>query len=335
MALTIKFEKTGTNAEKAVVGTLTLLDGSAVVKRSTGFSGGNSFNPIDDGTYRIRLDIRGDEGSNHAYDDGTMKPFYGIQKVGREVPDDNGNLYDMQVEWGTIRARLNPPEGTPDKGDYLHGKQRPRDYTHGCVCERSETILSYLWNLASPPRGVAFAVSGGDQFDLESLVRKNSTINTRKHDTAPRRELTGRISELTAASGDGLQVRLEPSLATYTTTSDAVQMVLTSALAVNAKIELELFDGGDVIKRIPAFELFADPVRRPGTIQRLATQRNPDTGINWLEVFVADDKGRDVAYTVHDPPVQRLCHVVALSKRRLVFTEVDKEIMTVKAGFPA
>jgi hypothetical protein len=33
------------------------------------------------------------------------------------------------------------------RGNFLHGKRRPDDYMHGCICERSERILAYLWNM--------------------------------------------------------------------------------------------------------------------------------------------------------------------------------------------
>ncbi|QJX09036.1 hypothetical protein [Rhizobium brockwellii] len=173
MTLTITFIKLGTNSEGGVLGELTLLDNATVVKRSTAFSGGRSFNPLDDGHYRMRLDIRGGEDTNEANTDGTLKPFYGIQQVSRDVQDHQGTHWDMQVEWGTIRARLNPTAGAPDHGDYIHGKHRARDYTHGCICDRSEVILDHLWNLTSPPAAIDVFVSGGANVDLESVIRKN------------------------------------------------------------------------------------------------------------------------------------------------------------------
>ena len=117
MALKITFVKSDTNSENAVTGALTLLDGTTVIKTATAFSGGNSFNPLDDGKYLLRLDIRGGEETNEANKDGTLKPFYGIQKIGSRIPDDQGDVWDGQVEWGTIRARLNPTGGAPDHGD--------------------------------------------------------------------------------------------------------------------------------------------------------------------------------------------------------------------------
>jgi hypothetical protein len=173
MALTLEFQKTGTNTQGAITGQLTLRDGGSVVLQSDVFSGGNGNNPMDDGLYRLRLDIRGDESSDQANTDGTLQPFFGIQQVGSDVVDAAGNHWDMQVEWGTLRARLNPTGGAPDHGDYLHGKKRPNDWTHGCICERPEAVLNYLWQLANPPVGIDVIVSGGRDFDLDTLVRKN------------------------------------------------------------------------------------------------------------------------------------------------------------------
>jgi hypothetical protein len=50
-------------------------------------------------------------------------------------------------EWGEKRASLNEPDPNMPieyRGNYLHGKQRPGDYTHGCICERSEHALDAL-----------------------------------------------------------------------------------------------------------------------------------------------------------------------------------------------
>jgi hypothetical protein len=173
MTLKITFVKSGTSIENGVTGKLTLLDGENIIRQSLAFSGGNGHNPIDDGKYRLRLDTRGDESTNQANLDGTLKPFFGIQKVSDDIQDEQGKHWNMQVEWGTVRARLNPTGGNPDHGDYLHGKQRPRDWTHGCLCDRSEALLNYLWDLASPPAAIDVEVSGGVGFDEEILIKKN------------------------------------------------------------------------------------------------------------------------------------------------------------------
>jgi hypothetical protein len=186
VALIITFVKSGTNDQNAITGKLSLLDGATVVKQTNAFSGGNGHNPLDDGTYRLRLNIRGDESSNEVNPDGTLKPFYGIQKISDHIPDAQGKVWDGQYEWGTIRARLNPTGNAPDHGDYIHGKKRPKDWTHGCVCDRSEVILTYLWNLASPPKAINVEVSGGRLFDEEALVVKN--VARRRTGRAPQRQ---------------------------------------------------------------------------------------------------------------------------------------------------
>jgi len=97
----------------------------------------------------MRLDIRGRPGSSDWYmqnGGAYLKPFYGIQ----EIPDDVDGA-EFGIEWGGIRARLN--ETTPGETrehflyQYLHEKDRPGDYTHGCICERSEVILNHLVKL--------------------------------------------------------------------------------------------------------------------------------------------------------------------------------------------
>jgi len=47
---------------------------------------------------------------------------------------------------GQSEAALNHADnGNVDfQGNYLHGKNRPGDYTHGCICERSETAPKLL-----------------------------------------------------------------------------------------------------------------------------------------------------------------------------------------------
>lgn len=145
---TIKFSITGTNVYGADTGTLELFEGSKLILKSEGFSGGLSSpahsSPIPSGQYNIRLDIRG---TVPKYDESKgdtptgMHHFYGIEKI--DTPA-------WQYEWGRYRAALNEPhQGMAQayRGNFLHGKVRQGDYTHGCICERSEVILSKLWSL--------------------------------------------------------------------------------------------------------------------------------------------------------------------------------------------
>ena len=145
------FQQTGTNRSGAATGTLTLYDQNKVIAISPAFSGGaEDKGPIAGGTFMIRPGLR----DTADVSDLTILPggggaqlrnFYGIQSI----PADVGG-YDVRYEWGSIRAKLNEPRGEtrPDfLGQYLHGKTRPGDYTHGCICERSERILRLIEQL--------------------------------------------------------------------------------------------------------------------------------------------------------------------------------------------
>ena len=153
----IQLKKTGVNDKNAATGTLTLFEGSNTIASSAVFSGGfpgHGLVPIPNGTYTIRLDIRGVAAAKDMRqdDDGvmTLKPFYGIQDIPPAIHGTDGNDYDATWEWGNIRACLNEPAGETRqeyRGNYLHGKKRPGDYTHGCICERTEQILLKLKHL--------------------------------------------------------------------------------------------------------------------------------------------------------------------------------------------
>src|SRR4051794_25606499 len=147
------FQKTGTNSFGAATGDLILFEKHTEILRVSVFSGGTiaiGSNPIPKGTFTIRLDIRGTATSKSTKkDDGgipLLKPFYGIQEI---PPNIDG--FDHQWEWGSIRACLNETHGETDqafRGNYLHGKHRPDDYTHGCICDRSEVLLRKLQSIS-------------------------------------------------------------------------------------------------------------------------------------------------------------------------------------------
>jgi RHS repeat-associated protein len=170
----IEFQKTGTNKLGAAVGTLTLHDQNKVVLQSQGFSGGNGFTLIPNGNFMIRLDIRGNaqDASSLRFDESAnatvMRQFYGIQQIAPSIQGPNGEALDGRYEWGSLRAALNPfpgQKGDAFQGNYLHGKERQGDYTHGCICERSETILHFLLNNIDPAQNshVPLSVEGPNQ----------------------------------------------------------------------------------------------------------------------------------------------------------------------------
>jgi RHS repeat-associated protein len=152
------FERTGTNSQGAVTGTLKLYEQNKVIATANAFSGGNRNVDIPPGNFMIRLDIRGKADSAAALKPPDpnnptareLKQFYGIQEIAPVIHDEQGRALNARWEWGSIRATLNeePGEKSPEyQGNYLHGKQRPGDYTHGCICNRDEHILNILLGL--------------------------------------------------------------------------------------------------------------------------------------------------------------------------------------------
>ena len=152
-AYKLVFQISGENDLGAATGKLTLYHHNKVVHTSEVFSGGLrsplQTRPIPTGNYRLRLDIRGTVNSTAQLvplPGGYFKlhNFYGIEKI---------ELKQAQEEWGRVRVALNEPrQHMPQeyRGNFLHGKDRKGDYTHGCICERTETILNRLWKL--PPQ---------------------------------------------------------------------------------------------------------------------------------------------------------------------------------------
>jgi len=113
---------------------------------------GKRLEALGDGHYTIRLDINrsvASAGSIFMSDEGVwmLPPCFGFQTIPESVDTVIQGKIDPQWEWGSMRVRLIPPSGehrATHVGNYLHGKKRPGDYTHGCICERSEKILGRL-----------------------------------------------------------------------------------------------------------------------------------------------------------------------------------------------
>lgn len=99
--------------------------------------------------------------------DGHNNPpsFAGIQKIpdNINVIKSDGTKWNVNDDYGHGRIRLFPlnnnlMEGVViDRGLYLHGKGAWYSRTHGCICDKKETIFNYLWQ--SPIRtNTPFAV---------------------------------------------------------------------------------------------------------------------------------------------------------------------------------
>jgi hypothetical protein len=122
------------------------------------FTGGNrmyGFPPVNEGTYMMRMDIKDREGPKemNAARDNPVSHF-GAQKIPNRHLESDGRSYDVGGSWGTGRIRLNEVdenlkivEKSTDRGAYLHGKLNSEiNWTHGCICDKSEAVFNYLWN---------------------------------------------------------------------------------------------------------------------------------------------------------------------------------------------
>ncbi|MBO9202430.1 MULTISPECIES: SpvB/TcaC N-terminal domain-containing protein [Niastella] len=161
----VTFQITGTNEMGAVTGKITIYDQDKEVPVPfDAFSGANSidkFAPLPSGNYMMNLNQRDARGPKRQKpnDDNPM-PYGGIQAI----PDNNtyiandGKIKPMSEgitgPYGNGRIRLNQTDGNlnmipmdqQSAGYYLHGKKAVVNYTHGCVCDRSESVFNYFWS---------------------------------------------------------------------------------------------------------------------------------------------------------------------------------------------
>lgn len=106
--------------------------------------------------------------------------------------------------------------------------------------------------------------------------------------------------ELAKNSPDRLQL---------TSTSAVVQAAMLAAFLVDGAVNPETEGNTGMIKRVPAFESgpgqnhqYAGKYR----VNRIATQRNPDTGAEYLEVFLVDGNDAELFCKVDDPLLSQL-----------------------------
>jgi hypothetical protein len=82
--------------------------------------------------------------------------YYDHQKVAQFGERFRG-LYTYgsgQGDWGSLRAALVPDRGTSGpnyQGLFIHGKLNEVDFTHGCICNRTENVLGALWKEVKAP----------------------------------------------------------------------------------------------------------------------------------------------------------------------------------------
>jgi hypothetical protein len=101
----------------------------------------------------------------------------------------------------------------------------------------------------------------------------------------------------------------EPGRQVYVSDSPLILNALLPALLSRATVELYLESGSNTIQRVQPYELGQRPPLLAGqfVVHRIATQRNPDTKVDHLEVFLTkpgDDK--ETAYNIFDLFLQNI-----------------------------
>ena len=95
-----------------------------------------------------------------------------------------------------------------------------------------------------------------------------------------------RIKKLSAMKDTELVAAYISDTEYYISNSRVVSQVLGAAFRLKAEVDITTFEvAKHLIQRLEPFEVGP---KVPGHVSRIATQRNPETGFNWLEVFVAD-----------------------------------------------
>ena len=81
------------------------------------------------------------------------KPAEGVQFIPERIIAADGSTPNMRWEWGDVRMRLDPvagESGAAYQNNYLHGKERPGDTTHNCICDRTEDMIKEVLTLPTP-----------------------------------------------------------------------------------------------------------------------------------------------------------------------------------------
>lgn len=164
--VTFKYDK-GSTLGGAPRGTLTFYNQNKVVATSTAFSGAGlltgNYDQAAKGNYMMNLSDRSVMPKVNNRNSGETNPpaNYGMQKIeeGTVVKYPDGSTHDVNSDYGNYRIRLRPTDNSTDRGLYLHGKNSFwTARTHGCVCEKDQTVLQYLWEHKEVTGKVPFAV---------------------------------------------------------------------------------------------------------------------------------------------------------------------------------
>ena len=160
----LTFQEGPKNSEGATTGTLTLYNQNKAVVVASGVSGNDNFpdmKAIIKGNYFMNLsdrDSKGPQEMNEKKDN--PEAFMGIQAIPHrfinypsgEGTNDTKGGYDIQGAYGVGRIRLletDEDDGVSSAqvhGYYVHGKLDDHNWTHGCICNKTEDVFNYFWS---------------------------------------------------------------------------------------------------------------------------------------------------------------------------------------------
>ena len=165
--VTYSYDK-GSTAGGAPRGTITVYNQNKAVSTGSAFSGAGwwtgGFDQAAKGNYMMNLDSRTEMAkvNNSGNKENTNPPAnMGMQRIaeGTVIKYPDGSTHDVNSDYGNYRIRLTPTDGSRDRGLYLHGKNSFwTSRTHGCVCEKDQVVLQYLWEHKEITGKVPFAV---------------------------------------------------------------------------------------------------------------------------------------------------------------------------------
>jgi hypothetical protein len=132
----------------------------------------------------------------------------------------------------------------------------------------------------------------------------------------------------------GFLIHIRSNSTRLIATDEVVQAALLAAFSVNADLELDVFEGTNLVKRVNPFIL--NKAARKNQVSRVATQIDMGAGASFLEIFVIQDDNTETTFTVRQQVLQRICLTAALAKvgvqLKLQGTEVTGALLPPPAG---
>lgn len=123
----------------------------------------------------------------------------------------------------------------------------------------------------------------------------------------------------------GFVIHMRSSSTRLIATDEVVQWTLLAAFSLDANLDLEVFEGTDLVRRVNAFDV--NSKAKTDEISRIATQIDLNAGASLLEIFVAQANNSEKTFTVRQHVLQRICLTAALAKVALQLKLEDMEVI--------